>query len=245
MRPLSDADCLDLWGGCAALHPAARALRILACALPELPAERLPELGLGSVQAALLGLYARSFGAELTGLADCPRCGATVEMTLPVEALIVAPFDPDPPTPRQIGASGYEITFRPATSSDLLAAARAPSERAAREVLLRRAVLAVRRDGEEVADWRLPDEAVEALAEAMSEVDPQAELLLELRCAECEGGWSTTLDVGEHLWREVRRVAEHLTWEIHHLARSYGWSEREVLSLPPHRRRRYLDLVGA
>lgn len=245
MRPLTDADCLELWARCEGLHPTSRASQLLAAAHPELDGGAISELSLGSRDAALLELYGASFGAMLAGLSECPACAATVELRLPVADLIVAPFDPTPPALRTVQVDGHEIVLRPVTTGDLLVAARAPDLETARAALVVRAVRSASLHGVDVPPYALPETVVHELAARLAEADPQAELLLELRCVECDATWSTLLDIGEFLWREVRRVAEQLTWEVHQLARAYSWSEEVVLRLPRHRRRRYLELVGA
>ena len=43
----------------------------------------------------------------------------------------------------------------------------------------------------------------------------------------------------------MRTAAERLFLDIDALARAYGWTEREILNLPPARRAAYLQIVTA
>jgi hypothetical protein len=52
-------------------------------------------------------------------------------------------------------------------------------------------------------------------------------------------------DIGEFFWTEIAVQAQRLLREIDALARAYGWTEREILSLPGQRRQAYLELVAA
>ena len=57
--------------------------------------------------------------------------------------------------------------------------------------------------------------------------------------------WAAPLDTGQLVWQQVRTAAERLLLDIDALARAYGWTEREMLSLPPARRAAYLQIVTA
>jgi hypothetical protein len=47
------------------------------------------------------------------------------------------------------------------------------------------------------------------------------------------------------LWMRLQLAAERLLLDVDALARAYGWSEAQVLALPPLRRAAYLQMVGA
>ena len=103
----------------------------------------------------------------------------------------------------------------------------------------------MRRAGRDAAPDQLPAPVRAEVARRMSELDPQAEIALRLGCPCCAQDWTILFDVAEHLWQEVDAWARRLLSEVHVLASFYGWSEAEVLALPPRRRRFYLEAVGA
>ena len=88
----------------------------------------------------------------------------------------------------------------------------------------------------------LPPATVAAAAAALAESDPSAEALVTI-CDACHGTWTRVLDMDEYLWRELDSWGARLLMDIHLLATAYGWSEAQVLAVPPGRRRRYLELA--
>jgi hypothetical protein len=91
----------------------------------------------------------------------------------------------------------------------------------------------------------LPEEIVEALSEAIAKADPQAEIIISLGCPNCGRKWGLLFDIAHFFWTEIAAQAHRLVQEIDILARVYGWTEREILSLPPQRRRTYLEILAA
>src|SRR5206468_2697731 len=103
-------------------------------------------------------------------------------------------------------------------------------------------VLRAELDGQAVPARTLPEPAIEALAAALAELDPQADIRLPLTCPACARRWSVVFDAAEFLWREVDERAGALLDEVAALATAFGWAETEILALPEPRRRHYLAL---
>jgi len=78
----------------------------------------------------------------------------------------------------------------------------------------------------------------------MTELDPLAEIELHFDCPACGHGWEELFDIASWLWVEVGDQALRLLREVDLLARIYGWSESEILALPPLRRSHYLRLAA-
>ncbi len=83
------------------------------------------------------------------------------------------------------------------------------------------------------------------MAAALSEVDPQADIRLDLTCAVCGHAWAAPFDVPAHVWADVDACARGLLAEVHALAQAYGWREEDILALSPARRHFYLEAIGA
>jgi hypothetical protein len=81
------------------------------------------------------------------------------------------------------------------------------------------------------------------LAQRVAASDPFADITFDLSCPECGAGWESPLDAGAFVWARLRSAARRLLGEVDELARAYGWSEEQILSLPPQRRASYLELV--
>jgi hypothetical protein len=97
------------------------------------------------------------------------------------------------------------------------------------------------REGQPVS--ALPPELRALVSKVMAELDPQADVTLDLVCPECDCRWTEGLDVGELVWTELSAEARGLLYDVHRIACAYGWSQREVLELPHSVRQAYLELV--
>jgi hypothetical protein len=84
-----------------------------------------------------------------------------------------------------------------------------------------------------------------AQAEARVAVrEAAADIAIDLACPACTQHWTEGLDIGAHLWLELEAAAQRLLHEVVVLAKSFGWAERDILALPPARRRAYLQAIG-
>lgn len=221
-------------------HPLDRALTLLASAHPERPREELLALTIGQRDALLYELRERLFGARLRARVTCPECREAVELELDTGALRAAT---PPPGARafELDAGGFRLRFRLPDTRDLKAVL---GDEGAPRRLAERCVLEARAGDETRPPAELPPEVIARLGQAMAEIDPQAEVLLELRCACCGCAWTAMLDIGAFLFAELGAACRRLLEEVHALALAYKWSEAEILALPTHRRRSYLAMVG-
>jgi hypothetical protein len=229
--------------------PGARATALLARCLPD--GDRLAyTLTVGDREALLLHLRRLTIGEVLDCILRCPAesCDEPMEIALGVGDLLVAPY-------REVRASyeavveeegaRYDVCFRLPTAADLddtVALARSDPERGAGEIL-RRCVLRAARNGAVLDAADLPATVRSAVAGAMAERDPQAELELDLCCPVCGTSFSTLFDTATFFLRELEERAGRLLGEVHTLALHYHWSEAEILRLPARRRALYLALV--
>jgi hypothetical protein len=239
LRPVSGADEAFLLEG-DALSPVERTTALLARCVARVGAVDSPgedgvrALAAGDREALLLHLRRVTLGERLELLLCCPDCGAELDLDLSVRELLVPSYADWAPE-HTLELDGIRVRFRLPTGADLEAAARVAVvdlERAPR-LVLERCVLSV--DGTDT----LPASAGDALSRRMAELDPQAELVLEMPCAECGHHFSVQLDAGELLARELAGRSDVLLREIHLLASHYGWAESELLAMSSRRRRRY------
>lgn len=241
MRPLSAYDLLRVWEAGEDRHPLDRALILLAAVYPELTWEELAELSVGQRDARLLTLRERAFGPTLSGFAECSNCAESLEFDVSVADLRV---DAEPE--EEVGelvTDGLALRFRPPNSRDLAAVVGCGNRDTARSLLVQRCVLRVTRDGVPVDHSELSAEAITTLAERMAEYDPQAEVLLALRCPTCEHAWQALFDIVTFFWAELTAEAKRLLREVHTLARAYGWRESDILGMSARRRRFYLEVA--
>jgi hypothetical protein len=242
VRPLSTYELLEVWELGEDQHPLDRALILLFAACPELTWDDLAELSVGQRDALLLTLREQTSGPRLNGFAECPRCAEQLEFDAAVADLRVA----EPAAgeqARELDADGLKLEFRLPDSRDLAAVLDCEDPAAARDLLARRCVLQVSRDGATEPIGELPSEVFAKLARRMAECDPQAEVLLDLRCPACDHRWQAPFDIATFLWAELAAQAKRLLREVYTLARAYGWREADILGMSPRRRGFYLEMV--
>ncbi len=243
MRPLSAYDLLRVWEVGEDRHPLDRALTLLAAACPELTWDELAALSIGQRDARLLTLRERTSGPRLNGFAECPGCAERLEFDVAVADLRVA-GDPDTGEEAwELDTGGVALRFRLPNSRDLATILGCQNPSAARNLLVRRCVLEASRDGAPVAAGELPADVIAGLARRMSECDPQAEVLLDLRCPTCDHRWQALFDIVAFFWAELAAQAKRLLREVHALARAYGWSEADILGMSARRRQFYLEMA--
>jgi hypothetical protein len=179
------------------------------------------------VNRALLELRRAAFGPRLAALVACERCAAPLEIALDADALAAALGA------HVLDANADAFPLRAPTVRDLAAVAGERDAKAAARVLLARCAGAT----VELA----PREEIERRLEAF---DPAADIALDMTCDACGHAGSASLDVAAFLWAEVAARAAAILADVDRLARAYGWTEREILDLGPHRRAVYLELCA-
>jgi hypothetical protein len=238
MQRLSAAKILDVWEAGRQQNELDRALTLLTAA-SGLSRDELADLSIGERDRRLLQLRTLVLGARAEGFAECPECGERVEFPLDTAALV----QPDELAAKthEFESDGAHVRFRLPTSRDVAEAVAALDGQESLQRLVERCVLEVKSPDEKP----FSSEMLEALSAAMLEADPQAEISLVLACPSCGHRSETLFDIADFFWCELVAIAWRLLDEIDALARAYGWSEREILDLPTHRRQMYLELVTA
>jgi hypothetical protein len=238
---LSASDILALHDAGAGLDWIDRTLLVLSRGNPEGWPDHQARLPLGSRDKALLELYSATFGPALDAVADCAGCGAKLDVPMHADALIV---EPAPHAPREIAVGEWRLTIRPLDSADLARARHCRSPVAAAQSLAAATIVGADRCHGPVLVDTLPPEVIEAAGEAVSALDPMAEIVLDVACPACGSVTPLAFDAGLFLWEAIDRAAGDLLDEVVVLAGRYGWSEREVLAMSPARRLHYLAAAG-
>lgn len=188
------------------------------------------------LDARLLELHVARFGARLEAVARCPACDEELELALDAAALVERARGRG--GEQSVDAGGARIRFRTPRATDLEALAGEPNAAAARAALAARCVVEVDPPGD------LTEAQIAAMAERMAERDPLGGSRVAVDCPACGARGELTLDVGWIVGRELAAEAARLADDVHALASAYGWSETEILALPPTRRARYLERVA-
>ena len=234
MRSLSAKDIVGVWGLCEHQAPIARALAIIQAAFPAMPAGDIARLSVGRRDLLLLMIRRAMLGTTFESVAECPKCTERLEFTLNAADLEIGSLEPAAHE-YELAFEQYRVRYRLLDSYDIIDAGACASIEEARALLVDSAVLDATVAERSVRPDQLPADVVERLAVAITENDPQAELLLNLDCPACGHGWQVLFDVATFFWDEVLR-------DVHFIASKYGWSEDAILSMSPMKRKLYLEM---
>lgn len=238
---LSSEKLLHVWEAGLDRRPLVRGVELLRAAGAAHGGDDPAALPLGARDLRLLNLREQTFGRQINGIANCPDCGEAVEMHFTVDDVRLA--TPKTASDLTIVAGGYAIRFRLPSTSDLMTVDFVGEEEEDGRRLFQRCIADASWQGRPVRVEDLPEAVQNAVAESMTESDPQAEIDLALECPACSTTWRELFDIESFFWNELQAWAAHMLREIHQLASAYGWSEREILTLSPLRRSIYLNLI--
>jgi len=257
LRPLSGRDEAFLLEGDALLLAQRTTALLTRCLMrlgplaPVTP-QVVRNLTAGDREALLLHLRHLTLGDRLQCVLSCPEpdCGEKMDLGLRVSDLLLPPYPHTHAlheTMVRENDAAYRVRFRLPTGADQEAAAGlAHSDpHSAADLMLRRCLESVIADeggGEPIEDcppavaWQLPA--------IMAELDPQAELILNLTCPVCGHVFSAIFDTAAYFFQELAGRMRHLYREVHLLAFYYHWSEAEIMGMTARKRHRYLDLLA-
>lgn len=225
-------------------HPVDRALTLLTFSLPDHSIADLARLTVGQRDALLLTLREITFGNTLNCFAECSHCGEALEFTLSIDQIRLTDLSQSPEADYAFAIAGFEGRFRLPNSFDLAAIVSDRTVDRAKASLLDRCLLQATHKGTEISHQELPSQVVTQLATQMAELDPQAEILLDLSCPACQHEWQILFDIVSFFWAELSAHAKRLLLEVHQLARHYSWHEADILAMSATRRNLYLELIG-
>lgn len=225
---------LDLWERSLPLNDAAR--EALLAAAPGVAHETL-----GAQRRRLLLELQRQVGDVASLRSRCPACGEQIAFDVGLQSLLDALPAADAACEHRLEHDGWQLRFRLPAPGDLLALGDEHDEQAFAIELLQRCVLDMHEHGQPAAE--LPPLLRDRLSARMEALDPAASVAFAVTCTACAHPWSAPFDPARALMAFVHDEAEALLLDIDTLAQRYGWSEDEVLALPPLRRRAYLQLA--
>ena len=162
-----------------------------------------------------------------------PGCGDRFEFDLPLRSLPLGVADPGPLTV-PIRADRLAVIRRP-TGEDLRRWHAAQPATRADAVRLMLDTLVV--DGDVVVG----DEVT--VSAAIAAADPLVDFTVACRCPACDAPNEVAVDLEAIALSRLGARQHVLVREVHQFASRYGWTEAEVLAVPPQRRARYLALM--
>jgi hypothetical protein len=235
LREISGAEDMLLLGGADTVP---RLVRDFLVELAHVDAESIEQLPVGDVEWLLLAVRRALLGEIVQADMLCPSqgCGARIDVMFrvsdyvrhrrPSRAIRAAADSGDP----WLSDARTGLTFRVPTLADQIALSGRP--RAAAE-LLRLCV----REAETTGAQRKADSLLDKLAPTLSNY-------ITGECPECGARVEAYFDIEQFVLRELRDTAARLYDDVHHIAFAYGWSEKEIVSLPRSRRIAYAERIA-
>ncbi len=241
---LSKQQLLEVWEYGRNQHPVDQALTLLSFTSPDQTRNELAELSIGQRDIRLLALHERIFGEKISCDGDCPDCKQAVDISFTTKE-IQTPSTVQGQQETELKWDDFKITYRLPNSWDLAVIANSIDEESARQLLIERCLVKINRKGISIAASELSEQAILKTEQAIAKSDPQAEILLDMNCPECDTEWQLLFDIVTFLWTEITVKAKRLLEEIHTLAKTYGWTETNILELSDVRRHIYLEMASS
>lgn len=239
---LDAASLLQAWERGTAQPSAARALLLLGAAQQDAEPEQLAAMSIGERDARLMSLRECWFGGGVECLGACPRCGEAIEFSFDLAQLRLGHAQPG--ASFTVDCGGHALRLRLPNSTDLLALHGECDTGLARRRLLARCLLEAEPALDAATIQGLAEAAIERVEQRMAELDPQAEVLLDVQCPSCGHPSQAPFEIENYLWSELDAWARGLLRDVHRLAVAYGWHEADILAMSPLRRRAYLEMLG-
>ena len=248
MKGLTALQLLDVWEQGHSYPIFHRALFLLAAASDDLGMDDLLSMNIGKIDAALIDLRDLTFGPMINCLESCPVCNSPLELPLRISDLKANASDISSES-LSIISGEYEIDFSLPTSRDLIAISSYNNIEKAKDLLLRRCITQIRRNGRVCSkvssnDVPIPDRSREEISKRMREIDSQANVEINLICPSCGSDWQRVFDIATFFCREIDIWALRTLREVHILASAYGWSEKEIVEMSQWKKDLYMEMVG-
>lgn len=200
----------------------------------------LSRLSLGDRAFLLLAARRIIVGDLIECTIDCPSCESTMSADFSIADLLKQDY-PELKESYSIEACGFNMRIRPLTIADQEKLSSEHIDRRSRVQMLARACITRSRPA---LPKDLPEDLLEAVGTRVGELDPLSNIVLTSACPECGGTFHTSFPVEEFILNELVPT-QQLDRDVHWLAFHYHWTEKEILSLPATRRKKYIELVNA
>jgi uncharacterized protein (UPF0212 family) len=243
MRGLSAREILAVWEEGLTQTPAERAFTLLSACCPKATRADLERMNIGKRDAILLAFREHMFGPHFSGLTNCPKCNASLEIAFH-SSEVRTNVSPESADPFSLTFADFEFKCRLPNGADLLAVTAVGNSDAVANALFDRCLLEKRHRGVEVSTGSLPEKAIDAIVSEMGKRDPQADIRFALACPDCAHCWEAIFDIVSFAWNEISAWAGRLLRQVHTLAMAYGWREIDILSMSSLRRQVYLEMLG-
>jgi hypothetical protein len=210
----------------------------------------LSNMTLGERAYILIQLRKIIFGSHLDCVVTCPLCNKRMSLELNLDGILNSyqlPTEKEHTTM----IDGYSITVRPIITDDLTEfiskndtnPLKQPHSEALdkMEAILRRCITS---SDPPLPDSNLDNDFMNKVSSLLNDIDPFAEILLDLDCPECKSKFELPFHIEHFVIDEIDLALNQHEREVHWLALNYNWSEASILELPVTKRKRYVQLIN-
>lgn len=221
-----------------------KTLLLLEMVYPESEPQEIAELSIGERDTRLIRLRNSIFGSSLHNTIDCPKCNSKMEWDMNLQDFIILPTgNPENSAEHELNLDSFQIRFRLPNSRDILGLLSESGEELKTNSLLEQCILEIKQTKGKMKTKTIPENVINALSEKITELDPAAEIKMNIVCPGCSYQWEATFDIMSYLWAEIDSWAHRTFQEIYILASTFGWSEKDILNMDAGRRQLYIEMI--
>jgi hypothetical protein len=215
----------------------------------------LSKLSIGDRVALLLHIRQLLLGDIIKSTITCPKCKQNMSLELSVKSLLQIKY-PEPEEYYDLKACGFNLQVRPLTGFEQETNLSSSSVDSNEDKLLEELVRVCVVHSDPPLPDLLPKSLIEAIGKKMEEIDPLSDITLAMSCIGCSHAFFPSFPVEEYIFSEIGLLGRGgavaisgggggvslLDQEVHLLAFNYHWTEKDILSIPTGRRKRYVKL---
>ncbi len=238
----SDKDLLAIWEFGLNHSVIETNLFLLSHAYPDYDISRIASFSIGERDARLLHIHEKLFGLVLYNTSNCTVCDQKMEWETSVDDIQLQSINEDETNPIDLNYKHHHVRFRLPNSRDILEINDRDPENDQVAQLVHQCIVESTLSEEQIKE--IPDDLKHELILKMEENDPQANVIMNLSCSECDNKWEVTFDIMQYLWKEINDWAIGLLQDIYSLAINFGWSENDIIGMSRFRRNLYLNIIN-
>ncbi len=242
MNHITDQELLNVWEFGLSHSVLETSLVLLTYIFPENDISKVASFSIGERDARLLYVRELLFGSVLRNTSDCTSCGQKMEWETTTEELKLQSFQENTePEKIELEYDNQKIQFRLPNSQDMLSVSTIDSKDKQVDQLIQSCMVnsSIAKKGIQ----KLSEDLKTRIVKRMEEEDPQANIVMNLSCPECENEWNATFDIMQYLWTEINEWAVRFVQDVYLIASNFGWSEKDILEMNRFRRDLYLNMI--
>ena len=244
MKSLSAEQLLLVWEQVNSYSLLQKTLLLLEMVNPDSEPADAALLSIGQRDTRLLQLRNSFFGSSLHNSIDCPDCNSKMEWDMNLQDLIVQAADnQENSAEHELIVDDLQVLFRLPNSRDILWILSDKGDDLKSYSLLEQCILEIKALNGNKQLKAVPENIINALGEKIPELDPAADIRMNITCPSCGYKWEAIFDIMSYLWSEIDNWAQKTLQEVYILASAFGWSEKDILNMDAGRRQVYIEMI--